>query len=198
MKWLSSYQRNTVNLFEDYNPLDFSYKSLLKNNTKLNPVFEETWKQLRAGMDSPRLYRSKQIKGSYYQGVLGTKGWVKFKTDSQYTPGKQYTQYIKLLDIKDLPYMEDISHKDIIRLMLQGDISVHCSCPDFLFRGFKYMGHNLGYGIYRETRFPRIRNPQLEGTICKHLAKVFQIYMLSWSRISKDMQKTKYFRSKLS
>ncbi len=197
--WLPSYQTNMVSLFEDYPLVDYSNSFLVKRRTILNPILEETWKQLRAGMDTPRLGRSKKIKGSYYLGVMNTRGWIKFKTDSQYTPGKQYSQYIKLMDIKDLPYVEDdMTKRDIIRLMLQGDIKVHCSCPDFKFRGFKYLGYNLDYGIYRELRFPRIRNPELEGTVCKHLAKVFGVYMFNWSKIARDMQKTKYFRSRLS
>lgn len=167
-----------------------------RNKEVLNPVFEDTWKSLKSGMDKGRLGRSKQLKGSFYQGVLKTKGWIKFTTPSQYTNGKTYWQYIKLQDMKDLDAVKEFSKKDIMRLMLQGDISLYCSCPDFLYRGFKYIGHNTGYGIYRETRFPKIRNPNLEGTVCKHLGSVLQVYMMNWSKIYKDYTKTYYFRDR--
>ncbi len=164
--------------------------------SSLHPVWEETWRQIRSGADRPRIGRSKKIKASYYRGILNTKGWIKFETHSQYIVGKMYTQYIKMLDIKDLEDMKEFTEKDIIRVMLQGDIKVYCSCKDFHYKGFKYMGHQMGWGIYREDRFPKIRNPKLEGTVCKHLLKVFEVYMLNWSKISKDMKKSKYFRKR--
>lgn len=416
--------------------LDFRRFYGRQKHTPLHPVWEETWRQIRSDADRARIGRSKKIKGSYYQGILNTKGWIKFKTDSQYTRGKQYTQYIKMLDIKDLEDMKEFTEKDIIRVMLQGDIKVHCSCPDFClhpdteiklldgsvksikdlksdfdsgkklwvystdekgdfrpgevediwisgttdkyikvtldnkeilttpnhrymlrdgsylradelkintslmplyfktsngyesvklnttglynsvykivanevfgiddykkvrertgegrisihhkdfnknnnypenldltydnymkyksrttprvdkyfdtfdgmldyfdmanynhkiakievieleqeepvydiqvgkyhnfyvdagvilhncYKGFKYMGYQMGWGIYREDRFPKIRNPRLEGTVCKHLLKVFEVYMLNWSKIARDMKKTKYFKKR--
>lgn len=54
------------------------------------------------------------------------------------------------------------------------DILVYCSCPDFLYRGFAYIAHKLGFGIKRETRPPRKRNPRLKGSVCYHLCAVLE------------------------
>lgn len=161
----------------------------------MNPVFEHTWRNLKDGMDKPRLARSKLLH-TQYKGVLDKKGWIKFVTESQYTKGKYYYQYIKLLDMKDLEAVKEYSKRDIMRLMLSGDIAVYCSCPDYLYRGFKYMGKKDKYGIYNETRYPKIRNPKLEGTVCKHLGVVLSVYMTNWMKIYKDMVNSPYFISK--
>lgn len=161
----------------------------------MNPVFEDTWKQLYKRMDKPRLGRSKKLHCEY-AGILPSKGWIKFWTESQYTRGKYYYQYIQLLDMKDIEAVKEYSKKDVVRLMLAGDISVFCSCPDFLYRGFKYMGKKQGYGMYKETRFPKIRNPRLEGSVCKHLGVVLSVYMTNWLKIYSDMIKSPYFVSK--
>ncbi len=319
--------------------INYGFDSML-----LSPIFEETWKELLNKMDAPRRGRSDYIK-VWYKGVAKTKGWITFNTSSQYTPGKKYYQYIKLLDMKDIDAVKDMTKKEIIRLMLQGNIAVYCSClkedtkiklldgrtltvqemekefnngkelwvystdlygdfrpgkvekvwvtgttkeyikvvldnnkeifttrdhlymlgdgsylradkltvgqslmpvrfdyingytanfkiksietitlekeevvydikvdkwknfcvdagvvlhncPDFLYKGFKYMGYMHGWGIFRETRFPKIRNPHLEGSICKHLGAVLRVYMLNWLKIYRDMIKSYYFKSR--
>lgn len=169
---------------------------LLENyNITLNPILEATWRELRDNMERGRLKRSKHLHVQYL-GVMNKKGWITFRTKSQTNPRKYYTQYIKLLDMKDLDYVKDLTKKEIIRLMLSGDIAVYCNCPDFLYKGYKYMGYNMGYGFFREMRFPKKRNPNLEGTVCKHLGAVLSVYMMHWTSIYKDMTKTVYWKSR--
>lgn len=171
-------------------------ESFVHDNRGINPIFEETWKQLIKQMDSARKGRSGQLKGAYYKGVLNKKGWIKFETPSQTVPGKRYYQYIKLLDMKDIDALKDLTTREAARLLLSGDIAVYCSCPDFQYYGFSYMAHNLGYGIKKEDRFPVIRNPNLKGTVCKHLGLVLQVYMRNWFKIHRDLIRTAYFRSR--
>ena len=52
------------------------------------------------------------------------------------------------------------------------DIKLSCDCPDFLYGGFAYIAHKLGYGLISETRPPNVRNRTLKGTVCKHLLAV--------------------------
>jgi hypothetical protein len=55
------------------------------------------------------------------------------------------------------------------RLLYWGsNIRVWCGCPSFLFWGYQYTLSQLDASIVPETRFPRIRNPQLKGILCKH------------------------------
>jgi hypothetical protein len=319
----------------------------------LNGVDEAFVRELVSGADLARRNRSKSknIK-VFYNKVLKTKGWVMFRTTSQYTAGKMYYQYIKLLDIDDTKYFKGYKDSDVMRLLLSGNVSCYCSClksdtmiklldgrtisvkdmekdfkdgkdlwvystnyrgdfkpgkvrkvwvtgvtkeyikvtldngreifttenhpymlldgsylradrlgigqylmtlsfkdingyeciesnyskshkivsievikldveeevydikvdkwqnfyvdsgvilhncPDFLYKGFKYMGHNMGYGIFKENRFPKIRNPRLEGTVCKHLLAVFQVMMINWRSIYKDMKKSYYWKNR--
>jgi len=51
-------------------------------------------------------------------------------------------------------------------------VLVSCTCPDFLYGGFAYLGTRYGYSLIRETRPPVKRNPKLKGSVCKHLISV--------------------------
>ena len=58
------------------------------------------------------------------------------------------------------------------------------------------MGTQMGYGIFRENRFPKIRNPKLEGTVCKHLLCVLSVLNTNWASIARDMKRSKFFKRK--
>lgn len=170
-------------------------QDFLNRNTFIHPVFEAGWRELRDGTEYKRLQRSRKL-STKYMGIMNTRGWITFQTRSQFTRGKHYNQYIKLLDMKDIESVRDLNKRDIMRLMLAGDLSVHCTCPDFQYSGAKYMAYQMGYGIYKENRFPKIRNPRLEGSVCKHLALVLSAFMMNWTKIYRDMTRTKYFKSR--
>lgn len=57
------------------------------------------------------------------------------------------------------------------QMIVGGDILVGCTCPAYLYWGYKYQATQADYGIRRsrENRYPMIRNPGLYGSICKHL-----------------------------
>lgn len=171
------------------------YRCKSFKSKKIVPINEASRKELISGADAARLARSKKLTTKYI-GVTNSRGWITFKTNSQYTPGKKYTQYIKLNEAKDMKYFKEFNKRDIVRLFLSGDLSVWCSCPDFKYHGFKYMGYQMGYGIYKENRYPKIRNPRLEGTVCKHLLCVLAVLNMNWSTIAKDMQRSKFFKRK--
>ena len=161
---------------------------------EIEPINEATRKELISGADAARKARAKKLTVRY-KGITNSRGWITFQTNSQYTPGKKYTQYIKLNEAKDMKYFKEFKKRDIIRLFLSGDLSVYCSCPDFKYRQ-KYMAYNLGYGIFKEMRYPKIRNPHLEGTVCKHLLAVLSVLNMNWTSIARDMQRSKFFKRK--
>lgn len=165
-----------------------------KSDKSVIPINEATRKEILKEADYARKQRAKKLT-TKYAGVTNANGWIKFVTNSQYTPGIKYTQYIKLAEAGDMKYFKEFNKKDIIRLFLSGDLKVHCTCPDFRYRQ-KYMAYNLGYGIFKETRFPKIRNPRLEGSVCKHLICVLSVVGTNWTSIAKDMKKTKFFKRK--
>lgn len=50
------------------------------------------------------------------------------------------------------------------------------NCPAFHYWGYKYMAYKRGYGIQKEFRRPRVRNPYQQGYLCKHLFSALIIY----------------------
>jgi len=91
---------------------------------------------------------------------------------------KNFTFHIKDYDVdirlEDLPVISKLkgSYSDKLDVALRGEIKVMCQCPDFLFFGFKYMGTQLDYSTRKENRPPVIRNPNMKGTVCKHIGHI--------------------------
>jgi hypothetical protein len=160
------------------------------------PINEMTAKEIRAGADVARLQRSRDKRiVCRFETVTNAKGWIRFDVTSQFTPGKHYKVHIKLKEADDIKYFKEFKKNEIIRLFLTGDLQINCTCPDFRYR-FRYMAHQLGYSLFKEMRFPHIRNPRLEGTVCKHCLAVLQILQFNSQAISSKMVKSKFFKQK--
>lgn len=58
----------------------------------------------------------------------------------------------------------------------QGNLMVNCDCPAFKWWGYAYITTSMRaiYPGKEVTIYPKIRNPRLVGTVCKHLISVFQ------------------------
>lgn len=157
----------------------------------LEPILEANWRELKNGIEAKRLERAKSLTSEFVG--MDRRGFIKFRTHSQTTKGLNYIQTVKLVDVKDISHFEHYKLKDVIRLMMAGDIAVHCTCKDFRYSGYKYMAWQMGYGVKSENRFPKIRNPNLEGTVCKHLYSALSVYMLNFSSIYKKAKKNSYW-----
>nr|DAS88477.1 MAG TPA: hypothetical protein [Bacteriophage sp.] len=168
---------------------DNKYNRLIKEGHDIQTINEATKKELLSGAEFKRKQRAKKLTTTY-KGV-NNDGCLEFITNSQYTPNRKYQQKIKLNDIKDINALKDFKKSEITRLLLNGDLSVYCSCEDFLYKGYKYMAWNMGYGLDKENRFPKIKNPNLEGTICKHLIAVLSVMTFNNNRITTDLFKSK-------
>lgn len=81
---------------------------------------------------------------------------------------KIYEVRLRLLDFKHISKMRG-PMADKLRLAVESEVKVNCDCPSYLYSGFKYIGTQLDYSIRTENRAPVIRNPNQEGTVCKHL-----------------------------
>lgn len=66
------------------------------------------------------------------------------------------------------------------------------NCPAFLYWGFKYKAWKRGYGLEKETRFPKIRNPFQRGYVCKHLYLVMQTFPFLSKQIASKL--VKYYK----
>jgi hypothetical protein len=90
---------------------------------------------------------------------------------------RDYAVVIELLDFWKV--LEDEKYRtflDKARAILKGDVNVYCECPSFLYHGFQYIATRDRFiiGGYEEHRRPDITNPNLEGTVCKHLIVALQ------------------------
>lgn len=157
-----------------------------------NKLYEASFKELKkltTTVIAKRLKRQK-LKVKYVNTTRN--GIIKFKCSSGTIPGKWYNISIKLLDFhKALELQKDdpsLTNTDIVNLMVFGDIAIFCECKDWLYSGKKFMAWNMGYGLHKEDRFPKKRNPQLKGALCKHTLAVVNALPFHISSIQKSLR----------
>lgn len=56
-----------------------------------------------------------------------------------------------------------------LRSAINGNVKISCTCPAFLYRGYRYISWKSQSGIDREIRSPDKTNPNKEGMACKHI-----------------------------
>jgi hypothetical protein len=78
------------------------------------------------------------------------------------TGNKQYIVTIQLLGLTG-------NKLKSLKSALNGNIKISCSCPAFLFHGYKYISWKASSGIDREDRSPDKTNPNKKGMACKHI-----------------------------
>ena len=113
---------------------------------------------------------------------------VKLKNGQKGVNRTYYNVYVLFEDFYCIAKDKDINFEDAIDYAINfSDIHIRCTCPAELYWGFRYLGTQMKflYGIPRENRFPKIRNPNLKGTICKHEDAVLQYVLRNKDLISK-------------
>lgn len=154
---------------------------------------EDTYKDLRRRAPDYLNIRdkSKDTPGSDYIGIEGDV--VSFETPSHTDPGKKYTQTIKLLELFPLIKKYSGSKKSIVivRMAIEGQIEVHCTDPSWKYWGFQHIGTRKNYAIEPEPRRPDVRNPNMQGSVCKHLDNVLYVLPFHASEITRDLRKQK-------
>lgn len=75
---------------------------------------------------------------------------------------KQYKVTIQLLDLTS-------NKLQSLKSAMNGNLKISCTCPGFLYQGYKFISWRANVGIDKETRSPDIRNPNKEGLACKHI-----------------------------
>lgn len=106
-----------------------------------------------------------------YQGYR--KDTLKFLVPNKYNAWETYIQFDEWEEqLSDT----SITAPEAARLLLWGgNIRMHCGCPAFSYWGFNYICTQLDAAIVPETRFPKVRNPQLKGICCKHLIRTLKV-----------------------
>lgn len=154
---------------------------------------ELTRKELFSDIDKRTLKYSKKVKGSKYIGI--TKDFVINMDVPSVTadPSTYYRVRIKLIELPDLLDDSTLTTEEKLRLSLDGDIKISCTCPAYTFWGYKYITTQLSANESDpENRFPHIRNKNLEGTLCKHAYVAARSMGRVWKRIAKDIDTMNY------
>lgn len=129
--------------------------------------------------DLPHRDYAPLVKYVKYEGTQGST--MKFFVPSP-TPGKYpgilnaWNTFIQFVEWDAQVRDTSLSAVEAARLLLwSGNIRVHCPCPSFKFWGYQYIVTQLDASIFSEIRFPKIRNPQLKGIVCKHLRRTIKV-----------------------
>ena len=108
----------------------------------------------------------------------------------------KYKVFVLFEDFYTIGKDKDIDFEDAIDYAIDwGDVHIRCNCKAFLYWGAAYISTKMRYlyGVPRENRFPKVRNPNLKGTICKHCDAVIQ-WILKHKDIIGKMFATYYNR----
>lgn len=105
-----------------------------------------------------------------------------FKTRSGTPPHKQiWTQRVVIEDL-DFKKITHFKFNDLAKFIKEANLKVSCSCPAFLYWGGAYWSYKKGFGLIKERRRPKVRQPVYARYFCKHLYAVMAAYPW-WSRI---------------
>lgn len=113
---------------------------------------------------------------------------AKIKDGRVGTNNTWYNVFVLFEDFYTIGRDKDIPFEDAIDYAINfGDVKLRCNCPAHTFWGYSYTATQMDfeYGIPRENRFPKIRNPELKGTICKHEDAVIRYILRNKDLITK-------------
>jgi len=174
----------------------------MKNIKLKEPIYSFTIQELLDNEDPNFLHRSERVKElespvlEYcYANTAKLKiksskfgQEVKLKNGQTGINRTWYNLYVLFEDFYCIGKDKDIDFEDAIDYAINyGDIHIRCTCPSFLYHGFAYMGTQLRYiyGIPHENRFPKIRNPNLKSTACKHCDVVIEFILRNKDLLAK-------------
>lgn len=113
------------------------------------------------------------------------------------TSSQRNKQYIVTIQLLGLTGNKLRSLKGAI----SGDVRISCTCPAFLYHGYKYITWKSQSGIDREIRSPDKTNPNKEGMACKHIlvalnqlksdySKIYQMFKAQVPKVKDNSQST--------
>ena len=156
---------------------------------------ELTRKDLVKDVDRWTKTKERLVKRANYSGITDDYTALFRVPSVTADPPTTYTVKVKLLDYPEIEEEEDLSVREKVRLAIAGDLKISCTCPAFLYFGYKYILTQLDSNeAGAENRFPKIKNPDLEGVMCKHCYTAMKAFPLVWTRIAKDIQDENFTR----
>lgn len=168
---------------------------------------EMTLRSMRSKVDAKNKRRSDPVRSKLT--AISPRGVLQFKSESiTMDPGnlERWDNFVELCDWDEAMGMSDLNYFEKANLAVFGDVKVNCNCPAFLFFGYSYIvseydakyegegGEDWEGKRTKEGRPPVIRNPKLDGIVCKHLVNVLTILTFTVSKVAarmKELDKTK-------
>lgn len=184
------------NVIETHRPvLQLSLGNLILERIrqeKSRRLDEMTYKQLAQAIDPNFLkqgIRARALRGVYYQGFGGPNTQSADFRDQRFTDtmifkvtsslhvwnGLDYLCLVKFMSWGDIGSDPDMTAREkALMLLWTSDIQLFCEDASFKYWGYQYILTQLGASIVPEDRYPKVRNPQLRGVVCKHLNRVLK------------------------
>lgn len=162
---------------------------------------EMTLRSMRSQVDAKNKRRSDPVRSKLIS--ISPKGVLQFKSESiTMDPGnlERWDNFVELCDWEEAMGMKDLNYFEKANLAVFGDIKVQCSCPAFLYWGYEFIvseydaryegegGEDWEGKRTKEGRPPVIRNPKLDGIVCKHLVNVLTILTFTVSKVAARMK----------
>lgn len=109
--------------------------------------------------------RARRLNGCQLVAILYKDNMLIFKTLSGTDHKTIWTQRVVIDDLspRKLRKLKFNQTEHVIKWS-----GLHCACDCYAFRywGFAYWSYKRGYGLVKETRVPRVRNPYGQGYVC--------------------------------
>ena len=170
----------------------------------LRNLYEINYKQLAKAIDPTFLsqgIRARALRGVYYQGFFwpNTPGdradarisdtmWFKVTSSLHQYNGLDYDCFVKFMDWDEVGADPDLTPREkALMLLWTGDLQLDCNDVSFRYWGYQYILTQLDAAIRPEDRYPKYRNPQLRGVVCKHLNRVLKALPFHNADISKEL-----------
>lgn len=157
-------------------------------------INEATYKQLAQEIDGGFLnqkIRAEELRGAFFVGFK-PENVMNFRVPSS-EHDKNRINYINSIMFENWDEIgsdPDFDFNERARMLLWvGDIRLHCTCPSFLYWGYQSILTVLDAAIYPEERFPRIRNPNERGVVCKHLNITLRVLPFNNTAIARELKK---------
>lgn len=154
-------------------------------------IDELTRKDILKDVQTKVKKRASKLDLPEYIGI--TKDYIVHMRVNSATGKGSYVVKIKLVEYPTIADMTDITTAEKVRLSLAGDLAIHCTCPAFKWWGYEYIMTQLDSNSSSvQNIYPKIRNPKLEGTLCKHSYRAFTRFGSYWKIIAKDIDDKKF------
>lgn len=153
----------------------FSAKNISDSKKKISDedsqIIQEAYRGqlIRRGALPYRDY-SKNVSSSYIEIRQSKAGWVVvYRSISRDGNPKGWVQLVRL------NVRENQTHFGVKRA-INSNLLVYCNCPAFKWWGHQYIMTTTKSIIpgFENRVYPKVRNPQLKGKVCKHLYIVLQ------------------------